>query len=114
MKVQSYAVRLYEAADGSEPFSRWMYSLRNDVDRARIDQRLSRLANGNFGDCKMLKAADGVQELRLHFGSGYGVYFGITDETIVLLLCGGDKSSQNKDIRRAIGYWSEYRLKRIQ
>jgi putative addiction module killer protein len=62
---------------------------------------------GNLGDCHAV--GEGVQELRIDYGSGYRVYFGQEGATIVLLLCGGDKSTQNKDIETAKRYWNEYR-----
>jgi len=62
---------------------------------------------GNFGDCHGV--GDGVQELRIDYGPGYRVYFGQEGATIVLLLCGGDKSTQTKDVEIAKGYWNEYR-----
>jgi len=109
MKVRRYEIRLYEAEDGCAPFAEWIRSFRDMRARARIEQRVNRLVAGNFGDCKPLKAANGVHELRLDFGPGYRVYFGIAGQVIVLLLTGGDKSSQEKDIRRAVTYWNEYR-----
>jgi len=111
MKVQSYEIRLYKTADGRKPFSEWISSLRDVRARLRIEKRIERLLKGNFGDCKPLKNADGVHELRLDFGPGYRVYFGIAEHTIVLLLCGGDKSSQDKDIRKAVIYWNECKQK---
>lgn len=69
--------------------------------------RLDRISLGNFGDCRSV--GEGVQELRIDYGPGYRVYFGQLGSTIVLLLCGGDKSAQAKDINLAHYYWSEYR-----
>ncbi len=69
--------------------------------------RLDRVSLGNFGDCRSV--GEGVQELRIDYGPGYRVYFGQLGSTIVLLLCGGDKSAQAKDINLAHYYWSEYR-----
>jgi putative addiction module killer protein len=114
MKLQHYEVRLYETPEGSKPFALWLRSLRDDSIRLRIDRRLERLMNGNFGDCKLLTATGGVYELRFSFGPGYRVYFGVSEQTAVLLLCGGDKSSQDRDIRKATAYWNEYRHRRIQ
>ncbi len=69
--------------------------------------RLDRLEQGNFGDCKAV--GDGVLELRMDFGPGYRVYFAEDGPDVVLLLLGGDKSTQDKDIETAKTYWREYR-----
>jgi putative addiction module killer protein len=74
--------------------------------RKRILARLSRLKQGNYGDCEIV--GEGISELRMFFGSGYRVYFGEEENHIVILLCGGDKSSQSKDIKQAKEYWKEY------
>ena len=66
---------------------------------------MDRVEVGNYGDYKPL--GDGVYELKLHFGSGYRVYFAEYDDIIVILLCGGDKSTQSKDIEIAKTYWKE-------
>ena len=107
--MQQYEIRLYQSAAGHVPFALWLESLRDRRARARIEQRVNRLLRGNFGDCKPLKNAGGVHELRLDFGPGYRVYFGIAESVIVLLLTGGDKSSQDKDICKALNYWNEYK-----
>ena len=72
-----------------------------------IDKQLVRLEDGNFGDCQPV--GEGVFELRLHFGAGYRIYFSQIENTLVLLLCGGDKKSQARDIERAKTYWQEYK-----
>lgn len=74
--------------------------------QARIRNRISRIEDGNFGDCKNI--GDGIFELRLFFGPGYRIYFGKYKKTSVILLSGGDKSSQNKDIKQAKLYLKEY------
>ena len=83
-----------------------MDSLRDKVMAARINARLTRVEQGNFGDAKSV--GSGVMELRLAFGSGYRVYYGLDGEKLVVLLVGGDKSSQDKDIKLAHEYWSDY------
>jgi putative addiction module killer protein len=83
----------------SEYFRVWLDSLRDEKARLRIDDRLRRLANGNAGDTKSV--GDGVQELRLHFGPGYRVYYTWRDGVLIILLCGGDKGSQGRDISKA-------------
>jgi putative addiction module killer protein len=75
------------------------------VDERRIRKRILRIENGNLGDYKSV--GDGVFELRFFFGPGYRVYFAFDGETVVLLLSGGDKSSQNKDITSAQTIWQE-------
>lgn len=90
-----------------EPFTRWLNGLKDASIRRRILARLRRLEQGNYGDCKRLQ--EGVHELRLFFGPGYRIYFGEEGDKLIVLLCGGDKSSQNKDLQQAIKYWKEYK-----
>ena len=75
------------------------------ISKIRVLKRISRLEIGNLGDYKMIEA--GLYELRFFFGSGYRVYFGMLGDAVVLLLCGGDKSHQADDIKKAITYWKE-------
>ena len=100
-------LQVYQTQNGREPFTEWLKSIRDQRTRTRIRERIERLEIGNVGDCQSVGA--GVFELRLHFGAGYRIYFGEVDNIIVLLLCGGDKSSQTQDIERAKTYWLEYR-----
>ncbi len=100
-------IQAYRAQNGREPFTEWLRSLRDQRTRDRIRKRLERLGDGNFGDCRSV--GDGVFELRVHFGAGYRIYFSEMDRTIVLLLCGGDKSSQAEDIQRAKTYWLKHK-----
>jgi putative addiction module killer protein len=71
-----------------------------------VRARLNRIRLGNFGDCKPVGA--GVEELRIDFGPGYRVYYGREGSVVVIVLCGGSKATQAKDIRRAQSYWKEY------
>jgi putative addiction module killer protein len=80
-------------------FEAWLGKLRDRVARAVIARRIDRIATGNFGDVKSV--GDGVSELRIDHGPGYRVYFVRRGETVIVLLCGGDKGSQAKDILRA-------------
>ena len=80
-------------------FRDWLNGLRDRKARLRIDDRLKRLASGNAGDTKSV--GDGLQELRLHFGPGYRVYYIWRDGVLIILLNGGDKSSQARDIAKA-------------
>jgi putative addiction module killer protein len=80
-------------------FAAWLSRLRDTQGRARILKRLRRLADGGFGDCKPV--GEGVHELRMFFGPGYRVYFMMRGEVVFLLLAGGDKDSQDRDIELA-------------
>lgn len=106
-KIQSRTVIIYRDSIEREPFTEWLEGLRDATTRRRILTRLRRVEQGNYGDYKALK--DGLYELRLQFGPGYRVYFGEDGDMIVLLLLGGDKSNQDKDIEQAKIYWMEYK-----
>lgn len=99
-------VIFYRNDTGVEPFANWLNGLRDPRTRQRILNRLFRVEQGNYGDYKPLK--DGVFELRFSFGSGYRIYFGEDGEKIVVLLSGGDKSTQKQDIQTAKAYWKKY------
>jgi putative addiction module killer protein len=96
----------YETEEGKCPFRAWLEDLRDVTARALIRKRLNRIRLGNMGDRKSL--GDGVSELRIDFGPGYRVYFGEDGPRIVVLLCGGDKGSQSRDIEQAKKYWRDY------
>jgi putative addiction module killer protein len=106
MEVQQREIRRYIISDGRIPFAEWIDSLRDRNTRAKINNRLKRLSLGNLGDYRSV--GEGVFELRIDWGPGYRVYFGQIGLTIVLLLCGGDKSTQDRDILKAKEYWAEY------
>lgn len=80
-------------------FDAWLTSVRDKVALARIAQRLDAAVTGNFGDCEPV--GGGISEMRIHTGAGYRVYFTRRGEVVYLLLCGGTKSSQQRDIKRA-------------
>lgn len=92
--------------DGRNPFREWLHGLRDVQARARIRVRLNRLRLGNFGDARSVGA--GVSELRVPHGPGYRVYFAKPGQVAVLLLCGGDKATQHRDIVKARQLWAEY------
>ena len=88
-------------------FSDWMANLRDQRARARIAARIDRLAFGNPGDIQPV--GEGVSELRIHSGPGYRVYFGRDGDTLVVLLGGGKKDTQEADMRLARKYWRDYK-----
>lgn len=98
---------IYLELNKNEPLAQWLKTL-DSVVRKRILQRLLRLEQGNFGDCK--KIDDEISELRFMFGSGYRIYFTQVDNTIVLLINGGDKTTQSKDIEKAKELLNRWRL----
>ena len=104
-------IRVYQTPSGREPFNEWLSAIRDIGTQARIRARLERLEDGNLGDCQSVGA--GVFELRIHSGAGYRIYFGQIDNTIILLLCGGDKSSQRRDVEQAQTCWLEYKREHL-
>ena len=105
--MQNYEIREYVTPHGKNHFYSWLKSLRDSNDWARIRARLDRFVLAIYGDFKSL--GNSIYELRFKFGPGYRIYFARSGKTIILLLCGGDKSSQKKDIKRAREYWNQFR-----
>ena len=97
-------IQLYSLPSGKEPFTDWEERLSRDV-QSIMQTRLARIRGGNFGDSKSI--GQGIYELRIQYGPGYRIYYGKRGKTVVILLCGGDKSSQKKDIKKALAYWED-------
>lgn len=106
MEVTPKEVQFYETPDGKCPSRLWLDSLRDRDARARILVRIRRVEQGNLGN--YLTLGKGVGELKIDYGPGYRVYFGQVGSTVVLILCGGNKSTQESDILKAQEYWEEY------
>ncbi|HXB98510.1 MAG TPA: type II toxin-antitoxin system RelE/ParE family toxin [bacterium] len=102
----AYLIRQYHDASGVSPVDRWIRGLDKPT-ISRVLARIDRLAGGNFGQSRHLGA--GVHEAKMDFGPGYRLYFGVQGSRLILLLCGGDKSSQASDIQKARRYWAEYK-----
>ncbi|MFN2266789.1 MAG: type II toxin-antitoxin system RelE/ParE family toxin [Desulfonatronovibrio sp.] len=107
MKTTERSVKEYITADGRNHFRIWHGGLKDKKAQAKIDTKIARLRLGNFGDSKSV--GQGVYEIRIHFGPGYRIYYGLDGQEIVLLLCGGDKSTQEKDIKKAKTFWKTYK-----
>jgi putative addiction module killer protein len=99
-------IRYYVASDGYAPFADWFDDL-DHVARAKITRAVARLERCNFSNVKSV--GEGVLELRIDFGPGYRVYFGCDGEALVILLTGGTKKRQQRDIDRAHVYWQDYK-----
>jgi putative addiction module killer protein len=84
----------------TEQFDDWLSNLRDQQAKRRVQARIDRAEDGNFGDCESV--GEGVSEMRIHYGPGYRVYFAQRGMEIVVLLAGGDKRTQSKDIKAAL------------
>ena len=102
----SIVILKYETVDGRIPLDEWFAGLRDRCARARALIRLDRLELGLEGHWRSV--GDGVRELKISEGKGYRVYYAWDGSKIVLLLCGGNKSTQNTDIENARTYWRDY------
>ena len=107
MKACSFTLEYYITESGKIPFKDWLEGLKDINARAKVRISLDRIRLGNFGHAKSV--GNGVYELKIDYGPGYRVYYASAGKTIILLLLGGDKASQGKDIARAKEYWNAYK-----
>ena len=110
--MSSFELRYYQRANGEQPFTEWLEGLRDQEARARILSRLARAAVGNLGDVEPV--GEGVLELRIDWGPGYRVYFARLGQVLILLLLGGDKKTQRRDIKHAKAYFENYKARATQ
>jgi putative addiction module killer protein len=101
-----YEIRHYLAADGKDLYLDWLRQLRDPIAKVQVVKRVSRVEQGNFGDHKFCR--EGVWEMRVDVGPGYRVYYAQAGTQVVLLLCGGDKRTQDADIARAVKNWQDW------
>jgi putative addiction module killer protein len=109
-EAQPKKIAMYAKPEGRAPVEDWLRGLRDVQARARIRVRIDRLSLGNAGDARPV--GGGVWELRIDYGPGYRVYYAQSGTDIILLLCGGDKTTQTADIRLAQAYWTEYQRRK--
>jgi putative addiction module killer protein len=100
-------IQLYETENGKCPYLQWEDRLSKSA-RAIITTRLARIRLGNLGDCKSIQGVKGIYEFRIHIESGYRIYFGKEGNKVILLLLGGDKSTQKKNVQKAQEFWQDY------
>ena len=93
--------------DGRDLYIDWLEKLKDTTAKIAVIRRVTRIELGNFGDHKFCR--DGVWELRIDVGPGYRVYYAISGKEIILLLCGGDKRTQDSDINRACDHWQAWK-----
>lgn len=111
MSPNHFEIEYYVTANGKKPILEFLKSLKDKRAEARVRVKLDYLRLGHFGDCRFI--ADGVHELRIHFGPGYRIYFAMERNKIVLLLWGGKKATQNQDVAKALDYWNDYRRRDV-
>jgi putative addiction module killer protein len=103
-----YEIEEYIAEDGTSPFAEWLEGLKDTRARMRLLARLDRASLGNLGDWAVLSGAEGIAELRDHYGPGYRVYFSFVGRRIILLLAGSTKRDQKRVVKRARAYLRDY------
>src|SRR3954452_21709307 len=99
-------IHYYVASDGHQPFAEWFADL-DPIARAKVTRAIARMEQGNLSNAKSV--GEGVLEYRIDFGPGYRIYFGHDGDTLVILLTGGTKKRQPRDIDRAHAYWRDYK-----
>lgn len=107
-----YEIRHFLTSDGKDIYFEWHRKLSDTKARIAIDRRINRIELGNFGDHKFCR--DGVWELRIDVGQGHRVYYATAGTQAVLLLCGGNKQTQDADIDRACEYWRDWQRRSKQ
>jgi putative addiction module killer protein len=105
-----YTIDYYLTADGRKPFKEWINGLRDITARQKVRIRLDRVPLENLGRNRC--EGEGVHEITIDYGPGYRVYYGLEVKRLILLLLGGDKSSQEKDISLARVYWNDHKRRR--
>jgi len=107
VEISPYSISYYLTEAGKKPFKEWLDGLKDIVARQKIRIRLDHVRLGNLGKNRCV--GKGIFELKVDYGPGYRVYYGLEKNTVVLLLLGGDKSTQKKDIAQAKVYWEDYK-----
>lgn len=104
--IRADTIRFMNSFQRTSKFDAWLKALRDPIGKARIISRIRSAEAGNFGDCEPV--GEGVSEMRIHYGPGYRVYYSRKGDVVYLLLCGGNKSTQNSDIKQAKALLKSY------
>lgn len=99
--------KYFQLPDGGYPYLIWFKKLKDKLTKAIIQRRIQSVRAGNLGDVS--DCGNGVHELKIDFGPGYRIYFGNDGEALIIILCGGVKGSQERDIKKAHEYWEVYK-----
>lgn len=105
--MNKITIKYFVTDTGKVPFKEWLKELDKPI-RAIILARLDRISLGNFGDCHSIQGAKGISEMRFDIGAGYRIYYGKEGNTVIILLVGGSKRTQTRDIEKAKRYWQDY------
>ena len=108
-KSDTYRVEYYSTPSGKLPAREWLHSIKDKLTKAILYKRIRQAGEGQFGNHKYL--GDGVFELKINFGPGYRIYYGTHKNKLIIILMGGNKSTQQKDIQKAKLYWINYEKK---
>lgn len=103
-----FEISEYITKDGEKPFSIWLLGLKDKKVQAKIRARIARASLGNFGDSKRLENANGIYEMREHYGAGFRIFYKLVGNKIILLLAGSTKSDQGKAIAKAKDYLTDF------
>ncbi|MBS3028777.1 MAG: type II toxin-antitoxin system RelE/ParE family toxin [Dolichospermum sp. DET50] len=106
MEAQPREIQNYITSNRKTPFAEWLDDLKDLQAIIKIEKRIKRVKLGNLGNYRTV--GEGVCEIKIDYGPGYRIYFGQIGSKIILLLCGGDKSTQEQDILTAKEYWRDY------
>jgi putative addiction module killer protein len=109
MQIKQRAVAYYQPPAGKIPVQEWLSSIKDKLTQAILYKRIRQAGLGQFG--KTRNVGDGVWELKIDYGPGYRVYYGVHDDKLILILIGGSKRTQTADIKKARGYWNEWKEK---
>lgn len=107
MKIKERLVEYFSTPHGKIPVKEWIHSIKDQLTQAILYKRIRQAAAGNFGDHKSV--GSGVFELRINYGPGYRIYYGIHNDEMILLLVGGSKRTQRADIEKAKVYWTIFK-----
>ncbi len=107
MEVKTRIVKEYLTTEGRNPFRSWLEDLKDIKAQCIIDAKIINIRRGNFGNYKAI--GNGVMEFKIDYGPGYRIYFGFDGNVLVILLCGGTKKTQDKDIRKSHEFWDDYK-----
>jgi len=107
LRCEMIEIEIFGNSNGKEPFTEWFNNLRDTIARIKIRQRLDRMTKGNFGDVESI--GEGVSEAKIDYGPGYRIYFAHLGKKKILILYGGDKSTQKKDIKKSHEYYKEFK-----